>query len=263
MSQGSQTRGMKIIPLTPPFSKGEIRFPPLEKGGKGGFERLFSVKKKKRKKILFIHPLGVNWRPGEADMARIANIMPPIGLCSLAAWVEKHGHDASIHDCYAFPVQDDMIMDSVRRDAPDFVGFTATTSSFLDAVRIAEKIKNVSPRITVIFGGVHITALRETLMRDYPVIDFGVVGEGEMPLLSLMEEDYGSLEEITALMFRKGSEVVFTGYGKRKQLMEMDNLPFPAYGKLKGFPGAYKLPIFNYPKAPNTTVVSSRGCPYN
>ena len=52
MSWGSQTRGMKIIPLTPPFSKGEISFlpfhkvgnvvPPLEKGGKGGFERLFS-----------------------------------------------------------------------------------------------------------------------------------------------------------------------------------------------------------------------------
>src|SRR3989304_5093236 len=33
---------MKIIPLNPPFSKGEKRYPPLEKGGKGGFERLFS-----------------------------------------------------------------------------------------------------------------------------------------------------------------------------------------------------------------------------
>src|SRR3989338_11354503 len=77
-----------------------------------------------------------------------------------------------------------------------------------------------------------------------------------------MEEDYVSFDEIPGLMYRKGSEVVFTGYGKRKQLMEMDNLPFPAYGKLKGFPGSYKLPIFNYPKAPNTTVVSSRGCPY-
>ncbi len=40
MSNGSQ-RTMKI-PLNPPFSKGENRFPPLEKGGKGGFERLFS-----------------------------------------------------------------------------------------------------------------------------------------------------------------------------------------------------------------------------
>ncbi|MEK6713558.1 MAG: formate--tetrahydrofolate ligase, partial [Nitrospirota bacterium] len=30
--------GNAKIPLNPPFSKGEIRFPPLEKGGKGGFE---------------------------------------------------------------------------------------------------------------------------------------------------------------------------------------------------------------------------------
>jgi len=30
------------IPLNPPFSKGENGFPPLEKGGKGGFEKLFS-----------------------------------------------------------------------------------------------------------------------------------------------------------------------------------------------------------------------------
>ena len=30
--------GMEKIPLSPPFSKGEISFPPLEKGGEGGFE---------------------------------------------------------------------------------------------------------------------------------------------------------------------------------------------------------------------------------
>ena len=40
-----QAKGMGSamkIPLNPPFSKGEIRFPPLEKGGKGGFETGFS-----------------------------------------------------------------------------------------------------------------------------------------------------------------------------------------------------------------------------
>ncbi|MEA3348880.1 MAG: radical SAM protein, partial [Pseudomonadota bacterium] len=29
-----------------------------------------------------------------------------------------------------------------------------------------------------------------------------------------------------------------------------------------GFPKTYRLPIFNYPKAPNTSCISSRGCPY-
>ncbi len=34
---------MMKIPLNPPFSKGENKFPPLEKGGKGGFERLVTL----------------------------------------------------------------------------------------------------------------------------------------------------------------------------------------------------------------------------
>jgi radical SAM superfamily enzyme YgiQ (UPF0313 family) len=53
---------------------------------------------------------------------------------------------------------------------------------------------------------------------------------------------------------------VFNGY--RDKLIELDSLPFPAYEKLDGYPAAYKLPIFNYPRAPNSSCVSSRGCPY-
>ena len=44
--------------------------------------------------------------------------------------------------------------------------------------------------------------------------------------------------------------------------MELDSLPFPAYEKLEGYPQAYSLPIFNYPRVPNSSCISSRGCPY-
>ncbi len=219
-------------------------------------------KETKKRSILFIHPKGENWMPGEADMSRIANIMPPIGLCSLAAWVEKYGHEAFIHDCYAFPGRDDKIMAHISSNPPDFIGFTSTTSSFLDAERIARKIREIKPDIPIIFGGVHLTSMKEKLMTDYTVIDYGIVGEGEIPLLSLMDGDYGDISEIPGLLYRDGKEVKFTGYGKKNQLLTLDDLPFPAYGKLEGFPQAYKLPIFNYPKSPNATVVSSRGCPY-
>lgn len=217
---------------------------------------------KRKKKILFIHPLGVNWMPGEADMSRIANIMPPLGLCSLAAWVEKYGHTAFIHDCYAFPMQDDLIFEKIKNEEFDYIGFTTTTSSFLDAIRLANKIKDKYPEPTVIFGGVQITALREQLVKEHPVIEYAIIGEGELPLLTLMDENYSSLDDIPGLIFRRGKEIICTGYGKKSQLLKLDVLPFPAYEKLKGFPKQYKLPIFNYPKTPNATVVSSRGCPY-
>ncbi|MGD8885809.1 MAG: cobalamin-dependent protein, partial [Gammaproteobacteria bacterium] len=142
-----------------------------------------------KKKIVLIHPQGENWVAGETDMTRIANIMPPIGLCSLAAWVDQHGHQSFIHDCYAFPGDDQLYMDLIETEEPEFVGLTATTSAFLDAVRIAKKVKQRFPNVKILLGGAHISALRNEVMEKFPVIDFGVVGEGENTLLKLMEWD--------------------------------------------------------------------------
>jgi anaerobic magnesium-protoporphyrin IX monomethyl ester cyclase len=216
---------------------------------------------KPRKRILLIHPLGKNWTAGEQDISHIVNIMPPMGLLSLAAWMEKHGHPTDIHDCYAFPGRDERISKYLEEHKPDFIGFSTTTSSFLDAVRLAGQAKEILPTIKTVFGGVHMSALRERLLRDFPVIDFGVVGEGEQTLLELVDSENSSdVRSIEGLIFRDGGEIVFTGF--RKKLLDLDTLPFPAYEKLEGFPHAYKLPIFSYPKAPNTTVITSRGCPY-
>ncbi len=76
-----------------------------------------------------------------------------------------------------------------------------------------------------------------------------------------MESEGQSLDEVPGLVYRDGENVVFTG--RRKSKLDLDSLPFPAYEKLYGFPEAYTLPIFNYPRGPGTTVVSSRGCPYS
>src|SRR4030067_437078 len=43
---------MMKIPLDPPFSKGEISYPPLEKGGEGGFESGFSSEKQRIEQVL-------------------------------------------------------------------------------------------------------------------------------------------------------------------------------------------------------------------
>src|SRR5208283_3215102 len=67
-----------------------------------------------KKKILFVHPLGENSKPGDQNITRVINIMPPLGLLSLAAWIEKHGHQTEVHDCYAFPGLDDKIYRYLR-----------------------------------------------------------------------------------------------------------------------------------------------------
>jgi len=216
--------------------------------------------KKHKKTVLFIHPLGVNWMPGEKDMSRIANIMLPIGILSLAAWVEKRGHQAFIHDCYAFPMQDEEMLRVIRDTNPDYLGISATTSSFLDGIRISKKAKEVFPHIKTVFGGIHVSALGEKLLRDFPEIDYGVVGEGEESLVEILERDEQDFKGVRGVIYRENGQVVFTG--PRATRLDLDALPFPAYHKVAGFPVQYKLPIFNYPRVPNTTAMTSRGCPY-
>lgn len=206
--------------------------------------------------ILLVHPLGYASQSAGRDISRLANIMPPLGLASLAAYVEQHGLQAGIIDCFAHPNSDTAIVDYVRKFQPEFVGFTCTTAGFLDAVRHAKRIKDIAPGTRFVFGGHHISALREKVIESFPIVDYGVVGEGERPLLSLMQGT--SPAEIPGLVFKNEAGIQFTGF--QDFSLELDALPFPAYEKLAGYPQAYQLPIFNYPATPNASCISSRGC---
>ena len=221
---------------------------------------MISMTTLKRDTILLIHPLG--YRPERAgrDISRLANLMPPLGLASIAAFLEGCGIRAHIVDCFAHPDAERLIRDTLRELRPAFVGFSCTTSSFLDGVRLAAMARVELPGVRTVFGGPHVSALRESLLGDYPEIDFLLVGEGEETLAALIAAEGEGAESIPGVVSRRGDEVVFAGY--RAQGIELDSLPFPAYEKLAGYPTAYQLPIFNYPRTPSTSCISSRGCPY-
>ena len=213
------------------------------------------------KRILLVHPLGYNRDAAERDISRLANIMPPLGLASIAAYLEKNGIETRILDCYARPRSDRLIEAYLREERPEFIGFSCSTANFLDGVRLARMAKEILSGIKVVFGGHHVSALREKVMERYAVIDYAVVGEGEQTMTELVGVGGEGPSRIGGLLFREDGGTRFTGY--RKGALDLDTLPFPAYEKLEGYPGAYKLPIFNYPKTPNSSCTSSRGCPYH
>ncbi len=210
-------------------------------------------------RVLLIHPLGYDARAANRDIARMASLLPPLGLASIAAYLEQHGLCAEIIDCFARPDADRMIDEYVRRYHPKFLGATCTTANFLDAARIFRRTKEFSPDTCCVAGGPHVSALREKIIQDYPEVDYVVVGEGEQTLRSLMEAD-GHPKGIAGLVHRDNGQAVFSGV--QKKLLDLDTLPLPAYDKIEGFPRRYQLPIFNYPRTPNASCVSSRGCPY-
>ncbi len=89
-------------------------------------------------RVLLVHPLGYRADAAPRDISRIANIMPPLGLASIAACLERRGIRADIVDCYARPDSDRAIRDHLLAERPAFIGLSCTTSSFLDGIRIAE-----------------------------------------------------------------------------------------------------------------------------
>ena len=214
--------------------------------------------REQQKTILLVHPLGYSAKNAASDVSRMANIMPPLGLASISAYLEKHNIHNDIIDCYAHPESDTLIKEYLRRHQPPYIAFSCTTSSFYDGLRLAHLARQVDSNIRIIFGGVHVSAMKEEILRENDVIDFTVVGEGEETLRHLLSHDYLNISEVAGITYRDPSgESCFSGY--RENLPELDTLPFPAYEKLSGYPDVYKLPIFNYPSTPNTSCISSRG----
>ena len=211
-------------------------------------------------RIVLVHPAGSNWIPGRKDITATANRMAPLGLLSIAAYLEREGHDVVVHDCLgprAFAGVAENIGTILRHD-PELVGFSTTTSGFLDAFGMAAALKAACPGVRTVFGGVHVSALGAGLLERFAHIDYLCPGEGEATLAALAAGD--SPAGIDGLIWKDKGRVVVNA--PREPLPDLDILPFPAYEKLAGFPRGYNLPLFSYIGFPGATMITSRGCPY-
>ncbi|KPJ74644.1 MAG: cobalamin-binding protein [Deltaproteobacteria bacterium SG8_13] len=211
-------------------------------------------------RIALVHPTGSNWIPGKRDITSTANRMAPLGLLSMAAYLEKQGHRVLVHDCLGPQAAADnhIHVDRILAFQPELVGFSATTSGFLDGYALAGRIKESAPQTKIVFGGVHVSALGAVLLEQYTHIDYLCMGEGEATLAELA--DGSDPAGVTGLIFRQNGRPQTNP--SRKRIPDLDSLPFPAYEKLTGFPQGYNLPLFSYILRPGATMVTSRGCPF-
>ncbi|MFA5262818.1 MAG: radical SAM protein [Opitutaceae bacterium] len=211
-------------------------------------------------RITLVHPAGFNSVPGQPDFTVLANRMAPIGILCLAAWLEKHGHPTAVHDCLGprAPAGIEANVEIILASKPDLVGISSTTCAFMEGADIAASLKRRNPALRIIFGNAHVSAIGADLLRYFPEIDYLCMGEGEGPLLDLAEGK--SPADIPNLVYRDGDKICTNP--RRSRILNLDDLPFPSYEKLPGFPREYYLPLFSYVKRWGATMITSRGCPY-
>jgi anaerobic magnesium-protoporphyrin IX monomethyl ester cyclase len=212
-------------------------------------------------RITFVHPAGFNFVPGQPDFSVLANRMAPLGILQLAAWLEKHGHPCAVHDCLGpnAPASVAANAEIVLATNPDLVAVSATTSGFVDGWEIAAYAKAKRPQVKVVFGNVHVSSIGAPILDHFPEIDYLCIGEGEGAMLELAEGRDPAT--IANLCYRDGGGRAVAN-PRRDRILDLDELPFPAYEKLAGFPQGYHLPLFSYAKRFGATMVTSRGCPY-
>jgi len=214
------------------------------------------------KKIVLFYPRGYDNSVQKIRINELTGLMPPLGLASIAAVVRKKGHEVLLIDACAHPkITNSQWAEKLAAQKPDFVGFCATTAAFNDAYDVCKKLKETAPQIKTIFGGIHVSALKEKILQNYPAVDFVVAGEGEFAVCDIL--DGKKTEDIPGVFSRNGTTVAAGEPQTVKTLCNMDDLPFPAYDLIEKFPQRYNMALFSYPQFPTANIISSRGCVYH
>ena len=216
-----------------------------------------------KNKIILVYP------PVSAStyewIEQLGSKLPSIGLCSLAAFIREKGFETQILDAYNNGLTPGNSLAKILEFSPTHVGITAMTSNISFAGEFAKLVKKAKPDIITIIGGTHITALPEETMRQFPWFDIGVLGEGEetiTEILNLPADLAGAaLDNVKGIIYRSGNDVL-KKTDSRGFIKNLDLLPYPAWDLLAGFPKLYRLTPTNFRRLPATSLVTSRGCPY-
>jgi anaerobic magnesium-protoporphyrin IX monomethyl ester cyclase len=212
--------------------------------------------------VVFVNPpLTLEERFGR--FAKAGNVMPPLGLCYLAAYTRSKGYKTEILDAPAEAMSYVDAASFILAKKPELVGLTATTLSINNADKLAVILKEKDKDIKIVIGGPHVSAVHEDTLRKLPVFDFGVIGEGEETVVELLEALAGKREaaEVNGLAYRDGQSIRINP--PRAPIENLDALPLPAWDMLQDYPNPYKpLEVSFSRKEGQGSLITSRGCPF-
>lgn len=213
--------------------------------------------------VLLSPPTSPEQLYGSWDLSSVDTYCPPLGLLYIASYSRETNHQVQVFDIAALKWNLEKIIDEVISFSPDLVGLTSMTINVLNANKIAEGLKARGFKAPIVLGGPHFTAAPIETLEKFTSIDFGVIGEGEITFLELVEQlgtekRFRSLE---GLAWRDSSGNVVIN-APRALIQDLDMLPLPAWDLLTNFPGAYPHNVLEVKRLPAASVMTSRGCPF-
>jgi anaerobic magnesium-protoporphyrin IX monomethyl ester cyclase len=213
----------------------------------------------------------------------------PIGLAYLAAALQTHGYEVEILDCQTdkkksisipqelsylkdfYPLNDrspfklysgyyhfGMGWDEIRRrivdSNADVFGISSNFTPYHgEALEVARIIKEWDRRKIVVMGGAHVSCDPVEVLRS-PLVDYVVIGEGEIRFPLLLEQiKRGKIGEIDGMGYRANGKIQINPL--ETFIQNLDSLSTPARE-------LFDLDRYRVRKKRSTMVITSRGCPH-
>jgi len=180
-----------------------------------------------------------------------------LATASLKAFVEQNRGIKQRYNIEVLNLSDngDGIIDSVKFDKvfierilnnnPVAVGFSTYCWNIVATIEIIKRLKKIKPDIKIIVGGRYASI---ELLERVPNVDFIIRGEGEVPLLHLLENELKN-KGIKGVSLKKGNKII--DGGNADILAELDMIP-----------SSYTSGIIK-PNQVNMMLELSRGCMNN
>ncbi|HSA06097.1 MAG TPA: radical SAM protein [Candidatus Gastranaerophilales bacterium] len=210
------------------------------------------------KKILFFIPPKGKIR----DIKQLDSQFLRMGTAYIAAYLRENGHQVKVIDSVALNLDINQIKDQIALENPDIIALGPFTEEIFEAYSVCEAAKEINKEIITVFGGPHSSAMPEETLKEFPLTDFVIYGEGEETFLKLANKENPS--EINGLAYRnKNADIIVNQ--PACPIKDLDVLPYPAWDlfpldKYRGrlvtnFNRKMNIPVLEIP------VLSVRGCP--
>jgi len=123
--------------------------------------------------------------------------------------------------------EEDRIVEAILRNRPDVVGFTTFLWNVEKTNRVCSRLKEKTPSLTVVWGGIEASTRAREIMESYPSVDVVVRGEGEISFVDLLKNigvgRRGKLSSVKGIVYREGDRIVSTP--RRNCIKDLSVLP--------------------------------------
>ena len=201
------------------------------------------------KKVLLVYP-GFISREVPLNLLYISAALKKAGYDTMVFELTNYLKNASMRNPLKGILKDfSVLLDSYR---PDVVGFSVMTVGYNITREMAQVAKNKGKK--VIFGGIHPTIRpEETIAESF--VDFICVGEGELPVVNLLNRFFGNeaYTNVKGIWGKDESGKIWRN-DIENLVTDLDSLPFPDRDALDSH--------YYNAELTGANVFTSRGCPY-